>query len=31
MTIPRQSVILCHPQEFCVGAVGIIVKAYFLS
>jgi len=31
MIIPRQSIIHCHPQEFCVGATGdyIIVKAYF--
>jgi hypothetical protein len=31
MIIPRQSIIHCHPQEFCVGAVGdkIIVEAYF--
>ena len=32
MIIPRQSIIHCHTQEFCVGAIGdkIIVKAYFL-
>jgi len=31
MIISRQSIIHCHLQEFCVGAVGakIIVKAYF--
>jgi len=31
MIIPRHGIIHCHPQEFCVGAVGdkIIVKAYF--
>ena len=31
MIIPRKSIIHCHPQEFCVEAVGdkIIVKAYF--
>jgi hypothetical protein len=31
MIIPRQSIIHCHPQEFCVISVGdkIIVKAYF--
>ena len=31
MIIPRQSIIHCHPQAFCVGAIGdkIIVKAYF--
>jgi len=31
MIIPRQKIIHCHAQEFCVGAVGakIIVKAYF--
>ena len=30
MTIPKQSIINCHHQEFCVGAVGdkIIVKVY---
>jgi len=30
MIIPRQCIIRCHPQEFCVKAVGnkIIVKAY---
>jgi len=33
MIIPRRSIIHCHPQEFCVGAVGdkIMVKACFLS
>jgi len=31
MTTPRQSIIHCHPQEFCVRAFGdkIIVGAYF--
>jgi len=31
MIIPRQSIIYCHPQEFCVSAGGdkVIVKAYF--
>ena len=31
MIIPRQSIIHCHPQEFCEGAIGdkIIVEAYF--
>ena len=31
MVIPRPSIIHCHPQEFCVGAIGdkIIVKTYF--
>jgi len=31
MIIPTQSIIHCHPQEFCVGAVGdkIIVKVPF--
>ena len=31
MITPRQSIIHCHLQEFCVGAVGdkIIVEAYF--
>jgi len=22
MIIPRQSIIHCHPQQFCVGAIG---------
>jgi hypothetical protein len=32
MIIPRQNIVHCHPQEFCLGAVGdkIIVKACFL-
>ena len=31
MIIPKQSIIHCHHQEFCVGAIGdkIIVKGYF--
>jgi len=31
MIVSRQSIIHCHPEEFCVGAVGdkIVVKAYF--
>jgi hypothetical protein len=31
MIIPRQGIIHCYAQEFCVGTVGdkIIVKAYF--
>ena len=31
MIIPRQNITYCHPQEFCLVAVGekIIVDAYF--
>jgi hypothetical protein len=31
MIIPRQSIIRCHPQEFCVGAIGdyILLKPIF--
>jgi hypothetical protein len=31
MIIPRQSIIHCHPQEFCVGAVGdkLLLKPIF--
>jgi hypothetical protein len=31
MIIPRQSINNCHPQEFCVQAIGdkIIVKSHF--
>jgi len=31
MIIPRQSIIHCHPQQFCVGVIGnkLIVKSYF--
>jgi len=31
MIIPRQSIMCCRRQEFCVGAVGdkIIVRPYF--
>jgi hypothetical protein len=32
MIIPRQSIIHCHPQEFCLGAVGgKIMTCIYLS